>query len=79
MMTNNVRSYDIGVVPDVTCKNDGNGRIVLLTLACDLGGVMETNNEDVRLDWELIAHASNGQTYSVNHGSIGTFKRNRKN
>jgi phage terminase large subunit GpA-like protein len=78
MMTNNVRSYDIGVVPDVTCKNDGNGRIVLLTLACDLGGVMETNNEDVRLDWELIAHASNGQTYSVNHGSIGTFKRNRK-
>lgn len=78
MMVNNVRSYEVGVVPDVTCKNDGNGKIVLLTLACDLGGVMETNNEDVRLDWELIAHTTSGVTYSINHGSIGTFKRNRK-
>jgi phage terminase large subunit GpA-like protein len=39
---------------------------------------METNNEDVRLDWELIAHTTSGVTYSINHGSIGTFKRNRK-
>jgi phage terminase large subunit GpA-like protein len=35
------------------------------------------NNEDVRLDWELLAHTSNGQTYSINHGSIGTFKRSK--
>jgi hypothetical protein len=33
--------------------------------------------EDVRLDWEIVAHTSNGQTYSINHGSIGTFKRSR--
>lgn len=78
MMENNMRSYPIGIVPDVTCQNDGNGKIVLITLACDLGGVMEINNEDVRLDWEIIAHTSNGQTYSINHGSIGTFKRSRK-
>lgn len=78
MMQNNVRSYNIGIVPDTTIANDGNGKVVLLSLACDLGGVMETNNEDVRLDWELIAHTSKGVTYSVDHGSIGTFKRSRK-
>lgn len=77
-LMNNVRSYEIGTVPDVTCANDGNGKIVLITLACDLGGVMETNNEDVRLDWEIVAHSSNGATYNINHGSIGTFKRSRK-
>lgn len=76
-LMNNVRSYEIGVVPDTTCENDGNGKIALLSLACDLGGIMDLDNqnEDVRLDWEIIAHSSNGQTYSIKHGSIGTFKR----
>lgn len=77
-LMNNTRSYDVGQIPDKTCENDGNGKIVLLTLACDLGGVMELNNEDVRLDWEIVAHSSNGATYHVDHGSIGTFKRGRK-
>ena len=76
-LMNNLRSYKLGVVPDVTAEDDGNRRIVLLTLSCDLGGVMEDNNDDVRLDWELIAHSSTGVTYSVEHGSIGTFKRKR--
>lgn len=75
---NNVRSYEIGQIPDVTCENDGNGKIILVTMACDLGGVMELNNEDVRLDWEIVAHSSGGATYHINHGSIGTFKRSRK-
>jgi phage terminase large subunit GpA-like protein len=73
----NTREYLPGIVPDVTCESDGNKAIVMLTLACDLNGVMEQGNEDVRLDWELIAHAATGVTYSVNQGSIGSFKRKR--
>lgn len=72
----NTRSYKIGIVPDETCKQDGNGDILLITLAADLGGIMEPE-EDVRIDWEIIAHSSTGATYSIDHGSIGTFKRTR--
>src|SRR5690606_14596316 len=54
-----------------------NGKIVLLTLAADLGGVHNEQLKDARLDCELKAHSANGQTYSVEHGSIGTFKRIR--
>ncbi|MEN9915044.1 MAG: Flavobacterium phage, partial [Bacteroidota bacterium] len=73
----NQRSYKIGVIPDETIARDGNGKIAIISLACDLGGVMDydTNNEDVRLDWEIVVHTTNGQMYSVNQGSIGTFKR----
>ncbi len=77
-LMNNVRSYKLGTVPDVTADEDGNGKIALLTLACDLGGVMDDNNEDVRVDWEIIAHTTTGVTYSVEHGSIGTFIRKRQ-
>lgn len=78
-LMNNIGNYEIGKIPDVTCEQDGNGKIALITLCCDLGGMMDmvNNIEDVRLDWEIVAHTSNGQTYSINHGSIGTFKRNR--
>lgn len=76
----NVRNYDVGVIPDKTCSEDGNGKIALITLVCDLGGVMDlvNNIEDVRLDWEIVAHSTNGQTYSIDHGSIGTFKRSKQ-
>ena len=76
----NVRNYDVGVIPDKTCEEDGNGKIALITLVCDLGGVMDLVNgiEDVRLDWEIVAHSTNGQTYSIDHGSIGTFKRSKQ-
>lgn len=81
-LMHNTREYSPGVVPDRTCDEDQNGRILLLTLACDLNGIMKREGydvvEDVRLDWELVAHASNGQTYSVDHGSIGTFRRSRE-
>jgi len=73
----NTRSYLPATVPDITCEEDGNGDIVLLTLACDLNGIMESGQEDVRLDWEVVAHSSTGVTYSVDQGSIGTFKRDR--
>ena len=76
-LMHNTREYEVGTVPTATAEEDGSGKIVLLTLACDLGGLMERHIEDVRLDWELVAHTSHGQTYSVDHGSIGTFKRTR--
>jgi len=79
-LMSNVRNYDVGVIPDKTCAEDGNGKIALITLVCDLGGVMDLVNgiEDVRLDWEIVAHSTNGQTYSIDHGSIGTFKRSKQ-
>lgn len=77
----NTREYLPGIIPDVTCDEDQNGKIILLTLACDLNGIMKREGYDViedgRLDWELVGHASNGQTYSIDHGSIGTFRRSR--
>lgn len=72
----NTRTYQPGIVPDLTCAKDGNGRIMMLTLSCDLNGIMKPELQDVRLDWELVAHTTTGVTYSVDHGSIGTFKRN---
>ena len=73
----NARDYRIGVIPDETSVNDGNGDIVLITLAADLGGVMNDEVEDVRIDWAIVAHSAMGATYSINHGSCGTFKRIR--
>lgn len=82
-LMNNTREYLPSVIPDKTCEEDGNGKIILLTLACDLNGVMKEENyqkiEDVRLDWEILAHSSNGPVYSIDHGSIGTFRRSRDN
>lgn len=65
----NKRPYEIGEVPDKMSINDGNGPIVLLTLAADLNGT----EDDARLDYEVLAHATSGATYSITHGSIGTF------
>ena len=73
----NIRDYSIGYIPDETSEEDGNGQIVLITLAADLGGIMSSEIEDVRIDWEIVAHAANGASYSINHGSCGTFKRSR--
>ncbi len=74
----NTRNYSVGIVPDQTSISDGNGDIALLTLSCDLGGIMSRDIKDVRLDWEVKAHSRNGQTYSVEHGSIGTFVRKKQ-
>ena len=73
----NTSDYDIGVVPNLTCEADGNGKIALISMSVDLGGIMNNDIEDVRLDWEILAHTSNGSSYSIDHGSIGTFKRGR--
>lgn len=65
----NTRDYEVMTVPEKMSIADGNGRIVLLTLGSDMNG----REDDARLDWEIVAHAENGATYSVAHGSIGTF------
>lgn len=68
----NVRDYEIGTIPEKISINDGNGRIILLTCAADMNGIMKEGNHDVRLDYEITAWAENG-VYSIAHGSIGTF------
>lgn len=69
MVQSKIRQYKIGTVPEYRSIKDGNGKIVLLTCACDLNGV----EEDARLDYEVVAWAETGTSYSVKHGSIGTF------
>lgn len=65
----NVRPYKIGMVPEWQSEKDGNGKIVMLTCAADLNG----KEEDARLDYEVVAWSESGSSYSVLHGSIGTF------
>jgi len=74
LQQHNIRKYKVGIVPDELSAADGNGRIVLLTCACDLNGVPD----DARLDYEIVAWSEAGPSYSVVHGSIGTFVPNEK-
>jgi phage terminase large subunit GpA-like protein len=72
----NKRAYDVGTIPEKQSMEDGNGRIVLLTCGMDMNGKMKGINgeeDDVRLDYEIVAHSETGATYSIEHGSIGTF------
>ena len=69
----NIREYKINSIPEKMSIKDGNGKIVLLTFGSDLNG----KENDARLDWEIIAHSESGATYSLNHGSIGTFIPNQ--
>lgn len=71
----NTRAYKIGEVPCNLSEADGNGKIIMLTCACDLNGFTD---DDVRLDYEVVAHSETGNTYSVDAGSIGTFQRGDK-
>lgn len=65
----NIRNYEIGSVPERISERDGNGKIVLITAGIDLNGVVD----DARLDYEIVAWSESGSSYSVQHGSIGTF------
>lgn len=69
----NTRNYDIGVAPNVLSIQDGNGPIIMLTCAVDLNG----KEDDARLDYEVLAWSKSGSSYSINHGSIGTFQRSK--
>jgi phage terminase large subunit GpA-like protein len=65
----NCRNYEIGIIPERVSERDGNGKIVLLTCAADLNG----KEDDARLDYEIVGWSENGSSYSIQHGSIGTF------
>jgi phage terminase large subunit GpA-like protein len=65
----NIRPYDIGTIPEKMSLKDGNGKIVMITCAADMNG----KEEDSRLDWEIVAWSESGASYSIEHGSIGTF------
>ena len=69
LLARNVRDYAIGEVPEALSIKDGNGQIILLTCACDLNGIVE----DARLDYEIVGWSESGASYSISHGSIGTF------
>jgi len=73
VLMENMGDYKPGIIPDETSEEDGNGKIVLLSACFDLNGELD----DARVDWEIVAHAASGSTYSVDQGSIGTFKRAR--
>jgi phage terminase large subunit GpA-like protein len=74
----NIRPYAPWIIPESLSINDGNGRIVLLTLGSDLNGTAEDPkrgfDDDARFDYEVIAWSETGASYSVTHGSIGTFQ-----
>lgn len=65
----NQRKYKIGSIPSKLSVDDGNGNIALITCACDLGGKID----DARIDYEIVAWSVSGASYSIIHGSIGTF------
>jgi len=66
----NIRDYPVRRVPErLSVKSDGNGKIVMITCACDLNGKVD----DARLDYEVVAWTESGACYAVVHGSIGTF------
>lgn len=72
----NVRKYKINSIPEKQSIADGNGKIVLLTCAADLGGLVtgvNSDHDDVRLDYEVVAWSESGSSYSITQGSIGTF------
>ena len=74
VLQKNTRNYEIGILPDKMSVDDGNGHIILITCACDLNGKLE----DARLDYEVVAWSESGSSYSIDHGSIGTFVFNEK-
>lgn len=64
-----IRNYEIGSIPEWMSEKDGNGKVIMLTCACDLNGL----EKDARLDYAIEAWTESGSSYSIKHGSIGTF------
>lgn len=74
----NIRNYPVGIIPEQQSIADGNGKIVMVTLGSDMNGTAENEKlrykDDARLDYEIIAWSESGASYSITHGSIGTFQ-----
>lgn len=69
MLMTNIRNYEIASVPEKMSLKHGNGKIVMITCASDMNGV----KDDARLDYEIVAWTESGSSYSIDHGSVGTF------
>ena len=69
LLQENTRNYEPNTVPEKLSIADGNGKIILLTLAIDLNGKID----DARIDYEVVGWSESGASYSIVHGSIGTF------
>jgi phage terminase large subunit GpA-like protein len=67
----NRQDYPSGIIPESLSRQYGNGDIVMLTCSADLNGMID----DARLDYEVVAWDRLGASWSVIHGSIGTFQR----
>jgi len=65
----NIRTYEVGTIPEKLSIQDGNGKIVFITLGSDMNGT----EDDARLDYEIVGWSEAGASYSIDHGSIGTF------
>lgn len=65
----NRRNYKIGECPFELSKLDGNGEIMIITIACDLNGELN----DARIDYQIKAYSEKGPSYSIDAGSVGTF------
>lgn len=68
-LSQNTRSYPVNTVPNQLSVDDGNGNVVMVTVGVDLNGT----EEDARLDYEIVAWSETGASYSIDHGSVGTF------
>lgn len=69
MMSGQERPYYPCSIPEKLSISDGNGKIILITCAADMNGT----EDDARLDYEVVAWSERGASYSIMHGSIGTF------
>jgi phage terminase large subunit GpA-like protein len=78
LLQKNIRPYSIGTAPEKQSIADGNGKIVMITLGSDMNGTIENKKlgyvDDARLDYEIIGWSETGASYSISHGSIGTFQ-----
>jgi phage terminase large subunit GpA-like protein len=65
----NIQKYPLGTIPEQLSIDQGNGKIILVTCGIDLNG----KEDDARLDYEIVAWSENMTSYSIDHGSVGTF------
>lgn len=68
------RNYEPMLIPQSISENDGNGKIVMITMAADIGGT----ELDARIDYEIVAWSESGASYSIDHGSVGTYQPREK-
>lgn len=73
IVSKNTFNYEIGTIPIQLAKQHGNGQTVLITCAVDLNG----KTDDARLDYLVKAWTETESSYSIEHGSIGTFQRSK--